>query len=46
MPDSTPFHLIEAIADTSMTTAQHQPIAGINTDDIQAAMKGDQFTSG
>ncbi|MBD2782211.1 hypothetical protein ID852_03230 [Xenorhabdus sp. 42] len=40
LPDSTPFHLIEAIADTDMTTAQHRFVAGINTDDIQAAMMG------
>ncbi|WP_143707607.1 hypothetical protein [Xenorhabdus szentirmaii] len=38
MPDSTPFHLIEAIADTDITTAQNRLIVGINTDDIQAAM--------
>ncbi|PHM39205.1 hypothetical protein Xmau_03112 [Xenorhabdus mauleonii] len=39
LPDNTPFYLIEAIADTDITTTQHRLVAGINTGDIQAAMK-------
>ncbi|KMJ46658.1 hypothetical protein AB204_02195 [Xenorhabdus khoisanae] len=38
LPDSTPFHLIEAIADTEITTVQNQLVAGIQTGDIKAAM--------
>ncbi|WP_275349472.1 hypothetical protein [Xenorhabdus bovienii] len=38
LPDSTPFHLIEAIADTKIMVAQNRLVTNIKTDDIKAAM--------
>ncbi|PHM51578.1 hypothetical protein [Xenorhabdus hominickii] len=39
LPDGTPFHLIEAIADTKITTAQNQCVTDIKADDIKVAME-------
>ncbi|OKP01552.1 hypothetical protein [Xenorhabdus eapokensis] len=38
LSDSTPFHLIEAIADSQITTAQNQLVTHLKTEDIKAAM--------
>ncbi|MDE9467038.1 hypothetical protein [Xenorhabdus bovienii] len=38
LPDNTPFHLIEAIADTEIMVAQNRLVTNIKTDDIKAAM--------
>ncbi|WP_228863388.1 hypothetical protein [Xenorhabdus sp. PB30.3] len=38
LADSTPFHLIEAIADSQITTTQNQLVTRLKTEDIKAAM--------